>query len=60
MRGSNGFCVPMAIALIALAVGPAWAGETAPAVEALLPDLLRTDLGQPVPMAAIKFGPEFW
>ena len=29
-------------------------------MEALLPDLLRTDLGKPFPMAAIKFGPEFW
>lgn len=32
----------------------------APAVEALLPELLRADYGPPYNMAAIRFGPEFW
>ncbi len=36
-------------------------GEAAaPAVEALLPELLRADYGPPYNMAAIRFGPEFW
>ena len=64
MRGRYGYGTLVGAALIALAlpgVGPpALAGEEAPAVEALLPELLRTDLGKPFPMAAIKFGPEFW
>ncbi|MGQ9733124.1 MAG: hypothetical protein ACUVX8_17840 [Candidatus Zipacnadales bacterium] len=34
--------------------------QPAPTVEALLPQLLRTDMSGPYPMAAIKFGPEFW
>jgi flagellar hook assembly protein FlgD len=57
-------------ALLAAGASPAHAGDNepsvapgqpaAPALEALLPELLRTDMGKPYPMAAIKFGPEFW
>lgn len=48
------------LAAAVLAAPAVWAGDEAPALEALLPELLRTDLGKPFPMAAIKFGTEFW
>lgn len=60
-----------ALAVLSIAtVQACWAAEdepamapgepAAPAVEALLPQLLRADYGAPYSMAAIRFGPEFW
>jgi hypothetical protein len=71
-RAHTHHIITLAILSVLLGSGPiarAWAGNedgvapgepAAPALEALLPQLLRTDLGKPYPMAAIKFGPEFW
>lgn len=63
-------CWSFAVAIVAAAYmatprvqaqqGMAPGQAAAPTVEALLPSLLRTDMTGPLPLAAIKFGPEFW